>query len=288
MAFTISSLIHLLGLLLPLISSPEATPLISPSQNGSQKGRNSLILQIQEASSKLAQLESDCEAKTSHIRELETKIELLNHDIRRTETALSTFSEDKASRTNDDLHTLEDEVQLLWETSRKNNFEIHELEFRVQEAESRQDVVALQVDKMNAIVSHQWIQIQQLEQAVHTAQMSTARLKSQVSSSKCSFVKIMKNSVAEHLERTLEILELYVCHGESLLKSGFAEAFNHLKSTFAPAKQYHHQLQAYIRHALMRNEFTAFLANEEVVFFAASALITFPILSFLKLLLSHL
>lgn len=278
MAFTISSLIHLLGLLLPLISSPEATPLISPSQNGSQKGRNSLILQIQEASSKLAQLESDCEAKTSHIRELETKIELLNHDIRRTETALSTFSEDKASRTNDDLHTLEDEVQLLWETSRKNNFEIHELEFRVQEAESRQDVVALQVDKMNAIVSHQWIQIQQLEQAVHTAQMSTARLKSQ----------IMKNSVAEHLERTLEILELYVCHGESLLKSGFAEAFNHLKSTFAPAKQYHHQLQAYIRHALMRNEFTAFLANEEVVFFAASALITFPILSFLKLLLSHL
>uniref|UniRef100_A0A2P2L322 Uncharacterized protein n=1 Tax=Rhizophora mucronata TaxID=61149 RepID=A0A2P2L322_RHIMU len=39
------------------------------------------------------------------------------------------------------------------------------------------------------------------------------------------------------------------------------------------------QLQAFVRQEMERHEFTASLAHQELVFFVASALIVFPVLS---------
>ncbi|RZC65301.1 hypothetical protein C5167_008986 [Papaver somniferum] len=52
-------------------------------------------------------------------------------------------------------------------------------------------------------------------------------------------------------------------------------------------KEYHHQLQRFVKHEMERNEFTATIANQEVVFFLASALVTFPILTAWMLLASQ-
>ncbi|CAL2258383.1 unnamed protein product [Prunus armeniaca] len=71
------------------------------------------------------------------------------------------------------LNALEGEVRLLWAASRKYNFDLHVLEFKAQDAEDRLETVASQAQKMADIVTEQWIQIQQLGQALHITQILT-------------------------------------------------------------------------------------------------------------------
>ncbi|KAL3522331.1 hypothetical protein ACH5RR_015165 [Cinchona calisaya] len=155
----------------------------------------------------------------------EKKIEEITLLIHHLNTSLASF-EDDSSRANEKLSALEEELQLLWSISRRNNFEIHTLEYRAHDAEKRLKLLTPKVEQMADIVSEQWIQIRQLEQAVQMTQVRTLKVR-QLKNERCPFVK----------------------------------------------------LQGYIKQSMLRNEFTAVLANEEVVFFVASALITFPLLS---------
>ncbi|BFG15012.1 hypothetical protein CerSpe_012860 [Prunus speciosa] len=69
--------------------------------------------------------------------------------------------------TGERLNAQEEGVRLLWAASRKYNFDLHVLESKAQDAEDRLKTVASQAQKMADIVTEQWIQIQQLEQALH-------------------------------------------------------------------------------------------------------------------------
>ncbi|KAL3522334.1 hypothetical protein ACH5RR_015168 [Cinchona calisaya] len=258
--------------------SPVALTTTSPSKK--TQVCNSLICQVQEAELKLSQLESGLEkiiqelnAKTLYVKECEKKIEEITLHIHHLNTSLASF-EDDSSRANQKLSTLEEELQLLWSISRRNNFEIHTLEYRAHDAEKRIKLLTPKVEQMADIVSEQWIQIRQLEQAVQMTQVRALKVR-QLKNERCPFVKFMKNILGEHLEMLKGILYPYVANGRSVLE----KASHYLKRTFSAAKLYHHQLQGYIKQSMLRNEFTAVLANEEVVFFVASALITFPLLS---------
>ncbi|KAH7655677.1 hypothetical protein IHE45_18G027800 [Dioscorea alata] len=67
-------------------------------------------------------------------------------------------------------------VQLLWAESRGSNFDIHMLESKVIDAVKNLEAVASAADKLDNIVTEQWIQIQQLDQALQMAKIKVAKV----------------------------------------------------------------------------------------------------------------
>lgn len=263
---------------------------ISPEDEEPQNNVNSLIVKIQEANLKLDHLESvrkktiqELNSKSALIMQNEKKIQELNQQIRRLQTTLANF-EDNTLSTNKDSHALEEQVQLLWEALRQNNFNIYNLELKARNADERLNSLKMQVEEMADIVSEQWIQIQQHEQALQIAQRRASKIKQHLRAPKCSFMKSIKSLLQEHLEMVKVILDPYVSNGGHALKSCISEASDHLKRTYTAAKYYHHQLQDYMKQTVMRKNLTAVLAHEEVVFFMVSALIVFSVLSIYLLL----
>ncbi|XP_009613466.1 uncharacterized protein [Nicotiana tomentosiformis] len=204
-------------------------------------------------------------AKIQYIREAEKKIEDISVEIDNLTTALS-----KLQHHSSRINTLEEKVRLLWDVARKNNFEIHTLEFKAQDGQKRLEVLASQVEKMAEIVSEQWIQIQQLEQAVQMAEMRTLKVKRQLRSSKCPFVKFIKNVFGHHLETLKGILHPYGSYSKADPNSYWDQALHPIQRTFASARQYHYELQKFVKHEIERNGFPVALANEEVVFLVRS------------------
>ncbi|KAL3851348.1 hypothetical protein ACJIZ3_013230 [Penstemon smallii] len=241
----------------------------------SQGNHDSFAFELEEAKLRIARLESILEERTEdvnrrnqYMRECEKKIEELSIEIDRLKAAFSTLGDDY-SLANQKLIVLEEEVRQLWAASRKNNFEIHALEFKALEAETKLEQVTSQVGEMANIVSEQWIQIQQLEQAVHMAEVRMSKIKREFWR-RCPFVK--------------GILDLYVPRDGSVLNL----CKSRVLQIFSAIHHYHHQLQGFIKHAMKSNELTAALAHSEVVFFVASAVVAFPIMTVCMLLLSQL
>ncbi|PQM40098.1 hypothetical protein Pyn_24156 [Prunus yedoensis var. nudiflora] len=199
----------------------------------------------------------------------------MTQKIHHLQSVLSTLKGDSLA-TDERLKALEEEVRLLWAASRKYNFDLHVLESKAQDSEDRLETVASQAQKMADIVTEQWIQIQRLEQALHITQMRTVRVQRRLT--RCIFLKFINNLSDDPRLKTL---------GPNF-RSYFSRALHQFKRVFAEFKRSHHELQHFIKEKLEKNEFTAALANEELVFFMASALITFPVMSAWMLLSSKL
>ncbi|KAI8567766.1 hypothetical protein RHMOL_Rhmol02G0147200 [Rhododendron molle] len=167
------------------------------------------------------------------------------------------YLQGESSRANERLNQLEEEVRLLWANMRKTTFELHHLESKAQDAENNMNLVASQVETMAAIVTEQWIQIRQLEQALHNAEVQALTVKRLPTRSK--FLKKLKG-----------ILDSSLFHKESPLGSYACQALHQLEKISSAAKKYHHELQGFIKQEMEKNEFTAALANKEVVFFVVS------------------
>ncbi|CAN4078892.1 unnamed protein product [Withania somnifera] len=254
-----------------------------------QQNQNSVIYELQEAKIKVARLESildermpNLNAKTQYIRETEKKIEDISIEIDNLTTALS-----KLQHNSSRINALEEEVQLLWDVARKNNFEIHTLEFKAHDAEKRLEVLTSQVEKMAEIITEKWIQIQRLEQAVQMTEMRTQKVKRQPMFCKCPFVKFIRNLIGHQLEKLKGILHPYGSYSVADPNSYWGQALHHLWGIFSSAKRYHYELQRFVKQEIERSEFPVTLANEEVVFLVASSLIVFPILSAFVFLFSH-
>ncbi|KAL0328871.1 UNVERIFIED_CONTAM: hypothetical protein Scaly_2319700 [Sesamum calycinum] len=214
------------------------------------RDKNSFACEVEEAKRKIARLESvlverieEINAKSRYFGECEKKIGELTTEIDRLKTTLSSIEHDY-SRANEKLSALEEEVRLLWAASRKNNFEIHRLEHKAIDAERRLKEISLQVGERTEIVSEQWIQIQQLEQALHMTEFCASLF-------------------GDCLNMLKRIMDPYVTGDGPVV--GFCKS--QALQTFEVAKHYHHQLQGFIKHAMKSNELTAGLAHEEVVFF---------------------
>ncbi|XP_061341598.1 uncharacterized protein LOC133287912 [Gastrolobium bilobum] len=243
--------------------------------------------QIHQINLKIAHLESVLEESNKKLKERELYLE--ECEKRMTEMSekihhlQSTLSIMKA----DSLHAerrfkaLEEEVQLLWPALRKNNFDLHILKSKAQDTEEKLEEVTSRVEKMGDIVTEQWIQVQHLEQALHITNMRTLKARRLASLTRCTFLKFI-NSLLDDLRA----LDSYVFGGRTVVSSLITPAMDQLKRCSSMAKKYHHELQGFIKDLMKTNELTASLANDELVFFLACALITFPLMSAWMLLSS--
>ncbi|XP_075505426.1 uncharacterized protein LOC142542590 isoform X4 [Primulina tabacum] len=245
--------------------------------------------ELGEAKLRISRLESileerirDVNAKNKYFSERQRKIEELEVEIDRLRAVLSSFMVD-SSNANQNLDVLDEEAQLLWAASRKNNFEIHELEYKAADAERRLREIVDQVEGMAEVVSEQWIQIQRLEQAVHMAEIRTSKLKRESGWMTCQMVKSSKILLGKWFNKLERILNPYAPAAGSMLVFFKSQALQ----LFSATKSYHHQLQGHVKQAMKSNEITAVLAHEELIFIVASVLVAFPIMSACMLLLSH-
>ncbi|GKA05106.1 hypothetical protein Tco_0684226, partial [Tanacetum coccineum] len=109
------------------------------------------------------------DSKNLYIKQTEKLLEEKSTEINHFQSLLLTIKND-SSWANEKLNRLEEEVRLLWDTARNNNFELHTLESKAQDAERRLKTTKSRVEMMAAIVTEQWIQVQRLEQALVIAE----------------------------------------------------------------------------------------------------------------------
>ncbi|XP_014517840.1 uncharacterized protein LOC106775257 isoform X2 [Vigna radiata var. radiata] len=279
-----------------LLTSITALLLLHASLSASAQ---SIHHEINQINVKISQLESVLEETNKRLKESDVYMEEcdkrmseLLDQIHHLQSTLSTMKADSllVERQN---KALEEEVQLLWHTLRRNNFDLHILKSKAQETEERLEEVTSKVEKMDAIVNEQWIQVQHLEQALHITKMRTLRARRLTSVTRCTFLKFFNILLDD-----LRTLYSYVFGERTAASSLISQAMDKLKRCFALTKMYHHQfiqcfgitlfrhLQGYIKDQMEKNELTASLANDELVFFLASALIIFPLMSAWMLLSS--
>ncbi|KAL8233622.1 hypothetical protein R6Q59_019722 [Mikania micrantha] len=247
--------------LLYIIISYKSTAVIAQSSHTGGEGHCHLIDEIREAELKIVRLESILEesisivdSKNTYLEERDKLVKEITSEFDHLQSVLLTMK-NESSRANERFNQLEEEVRLLWATARRNNFELHSLESKAQDAENRLEVTKSRVETMSAIVTEQWIQIQHLEQALVIAEKGIKGVKRQVS--KCTFLKFVKRYFGNILDDCRIVLE----------------------TTWSMVKQNHHRLQRFVKEEMLKSKYTAAFANKEVVFFVASAVITFPALS---------
>ncbi|XP_059658826.1 uncharacterized protein LOC132305163 isoform X1 [Cornus florida] len=286
------SLVLLPAILLSLCCPSDSKVLISQIGNQTSCGNHRLTCDLEEAKLKITRLESilgetiqDLNAKSLRLKETERLIEEMSHEIDHLQSALFTLKGDY-SYADERLNLLQEEVRRLWAASRKNNFELHNLELKAQDAENRLEMVTSKVEKMADIVTEQWIQIQHLEQALQISKMRSWKVRRQVSSGRCMFLKFIKTPFGNLYQKLREMLDPFLFDKGSAFGSYLCQGFHHLPRILSAAKKYHHELQGIVKQEMGKNEFTAAFANKEVVFFVVSALITFPIIGAWMLLSS--
>ncbi|KAG4960424.1 hypothetical protein JHK82_037112 [Glycine max] len=243
--------------------------------------------QISQINLKIAHLESVLEEsntrlkeRDAHLEECERRMNELSEKIHHLHSTLSAMKADSLHAERQ-YTALEEEVQLLWHTLRRNNFDLHILESKAQDAEERLEELTSRVEKMGDIVNEQWIQVQHLEQALHITKMRTLKAQRLTSVTRCTFMKFINVLLDD-----LRALHSYVFGERTIVSSLISQTLDQLKRCSSLTKKYHHQLQGFIKDLMERNELTASIANDELVFFLASALITFPLMSAWMLLSS--
>ncbi|XP_021636946.2 uncharacterized protein LOC110632884 isoform X2 [Hevea brasiliensis] len=255
-----------------------------------------LLPQLHDAKLKVAQLESSLEEIIQKVKDRDLYLEEGEYRIQEMEKKIndlqSTLSNLKGGSlplpADQKVNVLEEEIRVLWATSRKNNFDLHVLESKAREAEDRLQTVTSQVEKMADIVSEQWIQIQQFEQALQLREMSILKARRRARIPRCSFLKFINDLSGEYLPKSLGPLGSHLFGMESAFGSYISQTLHQLERFFSTVKESHHELQGFIKREMERHEFSARIANEELVFFVASALIIFPVLSAWMLLSSQL
>ncbi|KAH0878739.1 hypothetical protein HID58_066133 [Brassica napus] len=223
-------------------------------------------------SSQIEQIEEAVlEETTQKVKERERLIQDAESQILDFHSASSSF-ESGLPLVQERISELEEEIKLLWAALRTANFELHVLEDKARDAERQVKATAFEVKQviyslvfdfwgggfkrsswlwllgMTEVVTEQWIQVQHLEQ------MKEFNNRRNRVPSRCTLLKLMSD-----------------------IRWEVKNALSQLRSLWAAVTKYHHQLQGFIKHEMERNQITSALANSEVVFFMASALIAFPV-----------
>ncbi|CAN0853176.1 hypothetical protein LINGRAHAP2_LOCUS5551 [Linum grandiflorum] len=255
---------------------------------------HSLIGQLNEAKLKITQLESTLEHVVGDVDAIDRRLEDSDKRIEELEKNLVDLYAD-IKKLNDEVSAgdrkitaLEEEIRILWTMLRRNNFDIHVLKTRAAESEERLDKLASHAEKITDVVSERWIQIQQFEQALQLVEMRLIKAKRVARYSRCTFLKFMDDLHGRYIQRTLRSLNQWLLGDASAMRPYVSYIVEQLKRFFATVKESHFEVQSLIKQIMEDYELTASIANSEVVFFMASALIVFPVMSAWLLLSSHL
>ncbi|KAL5998874.1 hypothetical protein ACLOJK_009822, partial [Asimina triloba] len=122
-------------------------------------------LEITRLEAFLGEITRSLSAKDEYFKEKEKQIEEMTQELHFLENAIVNIKESQDnSHYQERVQKLEEEVRLLWAESRKNNFNIHVLEDKARDSDDKLAELVSQFEK--SIVTEQWIQIRQLEQAL--------------------------------------------------------------------------------------------------------------------------
>ncbi|XP_039143965.1 uncharacterized protein LOC120281106 [Dioscorea cayenensis subsp. rotundata] len=199
--FNAARSVLLLVSILILLSAIFAFPNAEPSKDVAFSSElEKLKLKIDHLESILQENARILNSKAHHLDEEKKMAEALELRINSLERSLDSLKRSGSSGSSYSeirISSLEEEVQLLWAESRGNNFDIHMLESKVVDAVKNLEAVASAVDKLDNIVTEQWIQIQQLEQALQMAKIKVAKVHKRSSSKFQSKGKNIKGKISE-------------------------------------------------------------------------------------------
>ncbi|XP_039144236.1 uncharacterized protein LOC120281611 isoform X3 [Dioscorea cayenensis subsp. rotundata] len=209
---------------------------------------------------------------------LELKINSLERSLdslKRSGSSGSSYSEIRIS-------SLEEEVRLLWAESRGNNFDIHMLESKVIDAVKNLEAVASAVDKLDNLVTEQWIQIQQLEQALQMAKINVAKVHKKSASKFQIKGKNIKDKISEGIfypfQEVVGLPDSFWL-GNPVSSSLISQLLDLVRRIMSTTKNFHYELQYFVKHVMETNDFTVSFANREVIFFLASAIFILPLIN---------
>lgn len=246
--------------------------------NNNSNSDNVLQCEIQEMKLKVARLELLLEAitlelhtKSLYIDNCEKKVEEMSDIIQHLETVLSNLK--GLPDVEEMITALEAEARELEVGVRKNEKELQLLRIRTEDAENSVKLRASEVETMSKIVPELWFHVQKLEQACEVIERRTAQLRKHIRNHRCFFFKFINNLPGGQYQK--------------MVSAYMSKAASQLRRSFSAIKKYHHQLQGFIRQEMERNELTSVLADEELIFFLASAVIVFPIMLAFIWLSSH-
>ncbi|KNA13198.1 hypothetical protein SOVF_118870, partial [Spinacia oleracea] len=170
------------------------------------------------------------------------------------------------------IKLLEEQVRELEADVRRNDKNLHHLKVKAEDDKKSVELLASKVETMAKIVPELWFHVQKLEQACEVIERRTGELRRHLRNQKCSFFKFIN--------------KLPVRHYQKMVVPYTSKALHQLRRSASVAKKYHHQLQGFVKRKMERNESTAVLAGEELVFFLVSIVVVFPIILALRWLLS--
>ncbi|PIA35130.1 hypothetical protein AQUCO_03600058v1 [Aquilegia coerulea] len=214
----------------------------------SQIEKSHSICQVQDMKLKITHLEAileqsiqSSELKFRNLREKEKMISEMANKIDLLHTILANIKVD-TTYTEERISALEEEVRLLWAASRKNNFDIHVLESKAQRADGKIQAVTTKVQKMEGIVTEQWIQIQQLDQALIITERRILEAQRRATSSRCTYMKLIQGICGHYLPKYSGVLEHHLCSKDSVLHSCVSHVFNQWKKTTTAVRKHHHEV----------------------------------------------
>lgn len=240
-----------------------------------------LIAEIENLKLKIARLESMLEenanklsAKVLHLEENSKLIKEMEHRIQILQNSMSVGS---TSDYETIVTALEEEVRLLWDESRKNNFEHHALQSKAYEEEKKVDELTSEVVKMENLITEQWIQIRQFEQSLQMMKIMTSKVHGKTKSKaqwqkhvKFTMLKFIKHVRHHYLLEGADLTDAFFL-GNYISNSSMSRTFDQVKGMWSAVKEWHYKLQEWVKQLLEMNEFTAPLANNE-----ASAVVVMP------------
>ncbi|KMZ73484.1 hypothetical protein ZOSMA_148G00330 [Zostera marina] len=205
------------------------------------------------------------------IKGMEVKIESLKNTIQKMKN-----SSGDASYSEVRMRNMEEEVGHLWAALRKNNFNIHILGLNARENEEKLIALISKVRKMESVISEQWVQIQQVEQALLLIKKRVQKISMGKNNVKSTVSRFIADLQKHHLPKALDWLGL---SAYTKRNATFRfKAMLYLKKIISKVRDFHHEVQYSIKHAMKNNGSTANLVNDEFIFFLASALIISPML----------
>ncbi|CAI0408032.1 unnamed protein product [Linum tenue] len=230
---------------------------------------SSFIRQLQEAKLKLARLGSDFEHAEARDRRLEEngkEIEEMEKEFAHL-MAILTNLKDELLAGDSVVITLEKEIRDLWDKLRKNEFDIQVLILKAKESDTSPDTVALHLKKAEDLLAERWILIHQFEQALQLLDvlfiptaMRLMEAQTQAKYSRSPFLKYM-NDLNGNISKAKRF------DVESGLSSYISSMLEQLKRLYSTVKEFHFELQSFVRQIMEHYEFTKSIANDEVVFF---------------------
>ncbi|XP_074571812.1 uncharacterized protein LOC141828307 [Curcuma longa] len=264
----------------------------SPSERGA------LLSELEDLRLKASQLELVLEVSTrtfnSKILDLEERdkvVEEMEEKIRIMENALYELKGSNSDLLNTEVRigALEKEIQLLFEQSTKNKDSIWSLELSNDKAKEKMEIVASEVEKIENIVTEQWIQIRQLEQAFQSTKMMAANVlkrNKQKEQNKILWpTKETVNKVVQFIRgigrfeaSEFNMLDSFFLKA-SFSKTDIPQAYDHFNAWILFAQNCHYELQNLIKYEMKMNEFTAEFANNFIVFYLASMVMAIPVMT---------